>query len=771
MPERLPRVLDALRDSGRKVVRQQRGYVAQCPAHADREPSLSLTETPDGVVLFKCHAGCLQEEVLAALKGLGVQPGDLAEPKVPRDPNAPEAVYDYLGPDGELVFQVVRLPDKRFRQRRPDGRGGWHNNLDGVGRPFPYRLPEVIEAVEAGAPVYVCEGEKDADALRAHAGVTATCNAGGAGGWLPRYSQWLAGATVYVWADNDRAGLKHAAQVRAMVEPVAAEVHVITGAMGKDAADHIAAGYGLADVLPMPEDRLPDPEAPVEPEADWTLSSAADVEQRNVDWLWRDLLPLGALSLLGGHSGTSKSTLIAWLAARVTRGQLPGDLTEPGTVLVLSTEDAWENTVAPRLEAAGADLGRVVFPVFDRGHPRLEFPRDHDSGRFERMVKDAAARGGAPVRLVVMDPVVSFFPGQANDASNVEVRATLATLAEAARTGGYNLLGVQHLNKGGGGAAPERLAGSFAFGAQARTVVLMGAHPAEPDRQRFVALAKSNLSAVPPATRFDLREVTTSKGVAVTCLANPQPDHSVTAEDATKRPERDGCELYVACEALGELLADGPLPVARIFSALEQLDVTSKMAKQAKVRLGVRARAVTGQHGFKEWTWELPPRSELVNGFTSAYETAPAGGSFATESEQEQASEQVASEGTGRQAAAPQGDRVQENANGEHVSSKKETNNPECFVSLVQAPESSLEDSGFEPFVKEPNKERTTNKETSTKSFSSFFLSAADAELSVGVTQNGCEHAWRPWGEHEQACTSCGVIEPSTSADVPEVEL
>jgi len=48
------------------------GWTARCPAHDDRTPSLSLRDSGDGKVLVRCHAGCEQERVIAALRGRGL---------------------------------------------------------------------------------------------------------------------------------------------------------------------------------------------------------------------------------------------------------------------------------------------------------------------------------------------------------------------------------------------------------------------------------------------------------------------------------------------------------------------------------------------------------------------------------------------------------------------------------------------------------------------------------------------------------------------------
>src|SRR5882672_7763875 len=107
--------------------------------------------------------------------------------------------YDYRDERGELLFQAVRYEPKEFRQRRPDGNGGWIDNLQGVRRVL-YRLPELIHS-DLKQFVYVCEGEKDCDNLAA-IGLTATTSPMGAEKWRPEYSEHLRGRYVVILPDN-----------------------------------------------------------------------------------------------------------------------------------------------------------------------------------------------------------------------------------------------------------------------------------------------------------------------------------------------------------------------------------------------------------------------------------------------------------------------------------------------------------------------------------------------------------------------------------------
>jgi putative DNA primase/helicase len=215
----LQRVLGALRG----VRRHRDQYLAVCPAHDDRRPSLAVRPTDSGRILLYCHAGCSVEAIAAAI-GLPREVYGLPPPRgrgrildMPRE----VAGYDYFTPAGELVYQVVRYSEpKDFRQRRPDGHGGWTWNLDGV-EPIPYNLPAIYKRPEQ--PVFVVEGEKDVESLRP-LGLLATCNSGGAGKWKHEYGTHFRGRRVAILPDHDWAGYQHGLQVAACLLAYASSI-------------------------------------------------------------------------------------------------------------------------------------------------------------------------------------------------------------------------------------------------------------------------------------------------------------------------------------------------------------------------------------------------------------------------------------------------------------------------------------------------------------------------------------------------------------------
>ena len=159
----IDRVLDALGEHGLNPRRSGDGWSARCPAHDDRQPSLSVSVGAGDKVVLHCHADCRIDDIVAAL---GLDLADLF-PSSNGDQSARiVATYPYTDEAGTVLYEAVRFSPKAFRQRRPDGRGGWIWNLAGT-RHVLYRLPELVAAVTAGHQVWVAEGEKDCRRARA----------------------------------------------------------------------------------------------------------------------------------------------------------------------------------------------------------------------------------------------------------------------------------------------------------------------------------------------------------------------------------------------------------------------------------------------------------------------------------------------------------------------------------------------------------------------------------------------------------------------------
>jgi hypothetical protein len=338
--EPLGRVLQLLKG----VRRSGEGHEAHCPAHEDERRSLSVGRGKDGCVLLKCHAGCTTEAVLAAL-GLTVH--DLfAAPAANGACRRIVATYDYQDEAGCLRFQVVRFHPKDFRQRRPDGRGGWAWGLGGR-QPVLYRLPELL-AAPAGETVFVPEGEKDVGRLRA-LGLVATTNPMGAGKWRQHYNEALRGRRVVVLADKDDAGRDHARQVAEALGGVAASVAVLElpGLPDKgDVSDWLNAGGTKEKLLELARQE----QAGTGRKADagrggYRLATTSAAELCTMDlgevrFTIDGLLPEGAVVLAGPPKvGKSWLALDLAMAAAASAQALGSFRAGKGAVLYLALED------------------------------------------------------------------------------------------------------------------------------------------------------------------------------------------------------------------------------------------------------------------------------------------------------------------------------------------------------------------------------------------------------------------------------------------------
>ena len=175
------------------------------------------------------------------------------------------ATYDYTDETGTVLYQVVRYEPKGFAQRVPDGED-WSWKL-GDTRRVLYNLPLILS--RPNEPVYVVEGEKDADVLVKN-GLLATTNAGGAGKWKDEYSETLRGRDVIVIPDHDEPGLDHANKIKNAMASVANSVKLVTPGDKKDISEWFAAGgttKELVEIVNTVSAEIPTESTPAEPSA------------------------------------------------------------------------------------------------------------------------------------------------------------------------------------------------------------------------------------------------------------------------------------------------------------------------------------------------------------------------------------------------------------------------------------------------------------------------------------------------------------------------
>lgn len=333
---------------------------------------------------------------------------------------------------------------------------------------------------------------------------------------------------------------------------------------------------------------------------------ASAIQPQAIRWAWPGWMALGKLTILAGAGGTGKTTLTIGLAATMTSaGRWPDG--EPcrdrRSVVIWSSEDDPADTIVPRLIAAGADLGRVY--ILQGRINGLGEVEPFDPARDMDLLAAELERIG-DVGMVMLDPIVSAVAGDMHRAN--DVRRALQGLVDLAEQYGCAVLGITHFSKGSAGNNPaERVLGSQAFGALARTVLV--AAKQEDSEQRVLARAKSNIADDSGGCSYTVEECTVGDGITTTRvmwgdrIEGSARDILADVERTEADQEDRRTELDDAIDFLRDLLAHGPVPTQQIKKDADGSGLSWATVRRAQKAIGAKAK----KGGVKDgWSWVLP---------------------------------------------------------------------------------------------------------------------------------------------------------------------
>lgn len=371
-------------------------WMARCPAHDDSTASMSI-DLKDGKILFHCHAGCSQKAVLEKFTPVEV------------------AHYDYLDEKGKLIFQVVRfdqLGTKTFKQRRPGTNGTeWIWDTKGT-RHVLYHTEEL----QTAKIVLITEGEKDVETLRSH-GYVATCNAMGAGKWLPEYSEQLRDKHVVIIPDNDKPGLEHCELVARELRKIAASVGVArVPEKFKDVTDWNPTLEALQAIVKYAEQWREEP-------INWRLAFHTYEEFENakpLEFAVSGFLQCDGITAIAGLSGHGKTFVALSLARALLFG--PGKLWNWFPVIERAERVIYlipESTITPfkhRLKLMGLydeiQSGRLLVRTLSKGATLA--------------LDDKALLWAAKGAHVFLDTAIRFLEDKVDEKSGSDMARTLS---------------------------------------------------------------------------------------------------------------------------------------------------------------------------------------------------------------------------------------------------------------------------------------------------------------------------------------------------------
>jgi hypothetical protein len=348
---------------------------------------------------------------------------------------------------------------------------------------------------------------------------------------------------------------------------------------------------------------------------DLDLICLDSVTPQAVEWLWRDRIPLGKVTILYGDPDVGKSLTTLDITARVSTGfpwpDSPCTLQEPGGVVLLSAEDDAADTIRPRLDAMGANCSRIML---------LRAVRGADDKARQFNLRDDIERLGQAIdktpncKLATIDPISAYL-GKTKAKENAEVRATLAPLAALAAEKHVAIVAVTHMNKSQV-AAMYRALDSIAFMALSRQAWLFCRD--EADREKRLMLPVKHNLAPDSISGLAFKIMEKDGQPTVRWLADEVV--TIEADEALQHaPKRKGpkpLKLQTAIAWLQQSLRDAPRLVSElIVEADEDEGIKSRTLERAAKALGV----IDKREGFQGKVWWCLPCQ--VGEFDSRQET------------------------------------------------------------------------------------------------------------------------------------------------------
>jgi len=320
----------------------------------------------------------------------------------------------------------------------------------------------------------------------------------------------------------------------------------------------------------------------------------SEVNEQEVEWLWKPYIPFGKVTIIQGNPGEGKTTLALRLCAACTNRKSFPDMAElePFNVIYQTAEDGLGDTVKPRLMEAEADLARVL--VIDEAKKELSLSDE----RIEKAIRQNNAR------LIVLDPLQAYLGAEADMNRANEIRPIIKKLADVAERTGCAVILLGHLNKASGTQAAYRGLGSIDFRAAARSVLLIGRVKKEPNI-RVIIHDKSSLAPEGEPMAFSLGDNEGFRWIG---------RYDITADEllSGKGGDSENKEA-MAMQLIIYLLADGKELLSEdIEKAAAEIGISGRTVRNAKKALGDRLK---NRRVGTQWMCRLiQPASEVANG-------------------------------------------------------------------------------------------------------------------------------------------------------------
>ena len=496
--------------------------------------------------------------------------------------------YDYYDSDGVLRYQVQRFEPKTFRQRRPDDKGGWLYNLQGV-EALPYNLVGMIQNPDA--PVFIVEGEKCAERLN-QLGLVASTNHGGSKNWKPELNQYFKDRNVIVLPDNDTAGKAHADVVISQLYGTANAIKRVDlpGDDKDDVVDWLFKGGDVKQLHELVKATPPiavEPE-PAEPEDKPDVFETYSLDYLKnmppVEWLVDGLLTAHGFAVLYGAPGIGKSFMSIDIALSVAYGRPWHDrATKAGAVLYLAAEGVGGLGKRVRSWQAHYDTHGVTdFHVLPMAVKILEAP---DLEKLLRTIDNF----GVQFSMIVIDTVARTLASTGSDENDATAMGQFGEMCGVIqRHAGCAVLAVHHSGKD----AARGMRGSSSLLGLSDTVLELSASEA------LLTLKVQKQKDAEPAqdTTYELTPIQLIDDSSAILM----PTEAAEKKRGAKLSERQLIALQALRNGLVDISAT-QMSVSRWHDLHKQKAPDLTAAKRRDARAGLQEKGVIVIEGDKVW--------------------------------------------------------------------------------------------------------------------------------------------------------------------------
>jgi putative DNA primase/helicase len=325
---------------------------------------------------------------------------------------------------------------------------------------------------------------------------------------------------------------------------------------------------------------------------------AADITPTRIDFLWSGRLARAKHTAFAGEPGDGKSQLSIYVAATIsTGGKWPCDdgCAPLGNVIIFNAEDGADDTIVPRLIAAGADVKRVHIVsavLLQDGKGRRTFNLQGDLALLEKKIREIG-----DVALVIIDPISSYM-GKTDSHKNSEVRGALEPLSEMAERLKVAVLSITHFSKAGSGTtnkALHRFIGSIAFVGAPRAAFAVIVDADNEGRMLFLH-AKNNMARKPQGLAYRLLQTIVCDDIVASYVDWEDAPVTISADKALGAAESTGSRTTKeeAADFLRAVLAQGEVPAGEVQQAARKAGITPKPSRRgardlAPARCGIGA--------------------------------------------------------------------------------------------------------------------------------------------------------------------------------------